>query len=69
MIEKITTLAELRQWADEVYERHQKQGGGWSVVGSDRSEGPAFGLSLDTVPAGGSDLPADLGGFEPVGVR
>ncbi len=47
----------------------EKQGGGWSVVGSDRSEGPAFGLSLDTVPAGGSDLPADLGGFEPVGVR
>ena len=47
----------------------EKQGGGWSVVGSDRSEGPAFGLSLDIVPAGGSDLPADLGGFEPVGVR
>ena len=47
----------------------EKQGDGWSVVGSDRSEGPAFGLSLDTVPAGGSDLPADLGGFEPVGVR
>jgi cell division protein FtsB len=47
----------------------EKQGDGWSVVGSDRSEGPAFGLSLDTVPAGGSELPADLGGFEPVGVR
>lgn len=47
----------------------EKQGDGWSVVGSDRSEGPAFGLSLDTIPAGGSDLPADLGGFEPVGVR
>lgn len=46
----------------------ERDGTGWTVVGSDRQEGPAFGLSLDTVPAG-ADLASDLGGFEPVGVR
>jgi len=46
----------------------ERDGTGWTVVGSDRQEGPAFGLSLDTVPAG-VDLASDLGGFEPVGVR
>jgi hypothetical protein len=46
----------------------EKDGTGWTVIGSDRQEGPAFGLSLDTVPAG-ADLASDLGGFEPVGVR
>jgi hypothetical protein len=46
----------------------EKDGAGWAVIGSGRQEGPAFGLSLDTVPAG-ADLASDLGGFEPVGVR